>query len=248
MSARLAVQNRRHTPRMSVCLNRQQARARTLATIGNITSYPWRHVTRRQLGGLLVAVSTMGAVGMPRLVQAQSPVSLAEAQTFVLDAGQKLMAVLNGPYGGREKRQLLRRLINANVDTYGIARFAMGQYWRIASETQRAEFVQMFPALLSGVLRQALGGYPGVQFTVDRSIQLDDAIEVWTSIIIPESAPRGVGWVVGSTAEGLRIIDVVAEGASLRINQRDNVATLVAQHQNSIDAMIAAMEHDMATD
>jgi len=205
-------------------------------------------ITRRHVVAALGGVTAIALAWAMRLGQAQRSVSIDEAKAFIKQAGDKLVAVLSGPYGEQEKRRQLRLLISTNVDIHGIARFAMGSSWRSATASQREDFVRLFPTVLIECLTEAIGTYPGVSFTVGRAVENEDCIEVWTGIFIPDAAPRSVGWVVCTTADGPRIVDVVALGMSLRITQRDYIATLVAQHGSSIEAMISALRHDIGED
>jgi phospholipid transport system substrate-binding protein len=58
----------------------------------------------------------------------------------------------------------------------------------------------------------------------------------------PNSAPATVEWVVTQPAATPRIVDVIAEGTSLRITQRSDYAAYLQRNGNNIDALLAAMK------
>jgi phospholipid transport system substrate-binding protein len=43
-----------------------------------------------------------------------------------------------------------------------------------------------------------------------------------------------------------KIVDVVAEGTSLRLTQRSDYASYLSQHGNNVDALIAAMKAQLS--
>lgn len=194
--------------------------------------------------GLLVAAGAiLAATGTGDLMTGQPPISPSQAMRFVHDAGDDLFAVLSGFDYGAAKRGKLRALICARMDVRGIAQFSLGHFWRLASEAQRAEYIRRFPDVLAGDIEWMLGTYPGASFSVDRSVQRDAETEVWTTIFIPGTAPRGVAWLVAMIDGGMRIIDVIGDGESLRISQRDGVASFLAAHDHDIDALLETMRH-----
>jgi phospholipid transport system substrate-binding protein len=57
----------------------------------------------------------------------------------------------------------------------------------------------------------------------------------------PNNAPATVDWVVGQAASAPKIVDLVAEGTSLRVTQRQDYASYLSQNANNIDALIQAI-------
>ncbi len=108
------------------------------------------------------------------------------------------------------------------MDISGIARFALGRFWNAASDKQRDEYVRLLPAILLNAIGENLGEYRNMTFTIDRSTQLDVWFQVWTTVLLAGVPPRHVGWTVGAIGNTVKIVDIVAEGISLRIAQRDD--------------------------
>jgi phospholipid transport system substrate-binding protein len=55
-----------------------------------------------------------------------------------------------------------------------------------------------------------------------------------------------VQWVVNQVGGRPRVIDVVAEGTSLRLTQRSDYAAYLSRNNNSVDALISAMKQQLA--
>lgn len=128
----------------------------------------------------------------------------------------------------RRKRQASRcngcQDCHADGETAPIARFAPGRFWRTAGQVRRCTYFQLFRDVRFDDLEAALGGYPGVTFTMDRGITRGNEVEVWTTIFIPGTLLHGLGRVVGVVNGRTMMIDRIGEGTSLRVSQCDQAA------------------------
>ena len=61
----------------------------------------------------------------------------------------------------------------------------------------------------------------------------------------PNSPPTNVQWIIGNPAGDPKIVDVVAEGTSLRLTQRSDYASYLSHNNNNIDALISAMQQQV---
>ena len=53
-------------------------------------------------------------------------------------------------------------------------------------------------------------------------------------------------WVIGNPSGNPKIVDVIAEGTSLRLTQRSDYASYLTHNNDNIDALISAMQHQVA--
>jgi phospholipid transport system substrate-binding protein len=65
---------------------------------------------------------------------------------------------------------------------------------------------------------------------------------VTTVVIRPNNPPTTVDWVIVNPASAPKIIDVLAEGTSLRLTQRQDYAAYLTRNNNDVDALISAMK------
>jgi phospholipid transport system substrate-binding protein len=91
-----------------------------------------------------------------------------------------------------------------------------------------------------------LGDYQGVGFTVDKSAARDGGTIVSTTVTRPNNAPAKVDWVIADVNGQPKIEDVIAEGTSMRLTQQSDYAGFIAQNNNDIGALIAAMQKQAA--
>jgi phospholipid transport system substrate-binding protein len=167
------------------------------------------------------------------------------ASAFVKATGDKLVAVVNGPGSSQQKRQTLTQVIDGTVDVDGVAKFCLGRFWKQASPDQQKRYMTVFHQVLVTNITSKLGEYQGVKLTVGRSEPDGDNTKVDTVVDRPNSPPTNVQWVIGNPSSDPKIVDVVAEGTSLRLTQRSDYASYLSHNNNNIDALIGAMQQQV---
>jgi phospholipid transport system substrate-binding protein len=172
--------------------------------------------------------------------------STDKAAAFVKSTGDRLVAVVNGPGSTESKRAAMTQIINSDVDVDLIGRFCLGRFWRQASPEQQKQYLALFHSVLVTNITSKLGEYKGVTFTMGRSKPQDEEAVVSTTVVRPNNPPTAVDWVIESPETKPRIIDVVAEGTSLRLTQRQDYASYLTHNNNNIDALIAAMKSQVS--
>jgi phospholipid transport system substrate-binding protein len=171
----------------------------------------------------------------------------ARASGFVKNVGDQLVAVVNGPGGERDKRQQMTRIIESAVDVDGVARFCLGRFWRTASPEQQKRYTELFHQVLVTNITSKLGEYRGVRFTMGREQPRDDSAVVSTVVERPNNPPTNVDWIISNPASDPKIIDVVAEGTSLRLTQRSDYSSYLSHNNNNLDALINAMRQQVGS-
>jgi phospholipid transport system substrate-binding protein len=165
-----------------------------------------------------------------------------KAAAFVKSTGDRLVAVVNGSGSTSAKRTQMTQIINADVDVDGIGRFCLGRFWKQATAEQQKQYLALFHEFLVTNITAKLGEYQGVTFTMGRSRPQDEDAVVSTTVIRPNNGPTAVDWIISDPAGSPKIIDVVAEGTSLRLTQRQDYASYLSHNNGSVDALIAAMK------
>jgi phospholipid transport system substrate-binding protein len=195
--------------------------------------------------GLVLATSWASCGLLLRRAQAQAQ-SVAKADAFVQQTGDRLVAIVNGTMDAAGKRRGLAEILETAVDVDGIARFCLGRFWRTASPDQQKRFVAAFHEVLVTNISSKLGEYKGVKLTVQHGREQDDEAVVTTIVERPNNPPTNVDWIIEQPTTAPRIIDMVAEGTSLRLTQRQDYASYLSRNNNDIDALINAMKQQTA--
>jgi len=168
------------------------------------------------------------------------------ASAFVTTAGAKFVAAINGTGPLAQRRQMLAGIVDAAVDVDGVARFCLGRFWRTAMPAQQQQYLKSFRDMLVVNISAKLGEYRGVTFTVGAAQDRDTGVIVSTVVARPNNPPTNIQWAVANAATNPKIIDVIAEGTSLRITQRDDYTAFLNQHGEKIDALLDEMHHQLS--
>ncbi len=164
-----------------------------------------------------------------------------DATGFVINLGNQLATVVNGSGAYDDKKRRLAPLIEQAVDVDGIAQFCLGIYWRRATPQQQAEFNRLFHAVLLNNIGGKIGQFQGVTFRPTTTSQREGDSVVGTVIQRPNQQPNNVQWIVSTASGRPKIVDVQAEGVSLRLTQRNDYSAFLSRNGGNVDALLAAM-------
>lgn len=191
------------------------------------------------------AATLLSATGWPaRLAHAQS--AAQHATGFIKGVGDQLVAVVNSSQPDAQKRTQLTQIIDGAVDVDAVARFCLGRFWRSASSQQQQNYTALFHQVLVNNITSKLGEYRGVSFIMGKAQMRDADAVVSTVVNRPNNPPTNVDWIVTNPVSTPKIIDVVAEGTSLRLTQRQDYASYLSHNNDNIDALINAMRQQVA--
>jgi len=201
-------------------------------------------MTSRRAALTFLAAAPLLAAGWPLSARAQGE---AQAAAFIRTTGAALVAVIDGPGAAEQKQQAIARIVDSNVDVDGIARFCLGRFWRVATPAERTQYQQLFRQALVLNISSKVGEYKGVTFVVGRSTPHEDGVAIATVITRPGNAPADVDWLVRQVGGSPKIVDMVAEGTSLRITQRSDYASFLSRHDDSVAALLTALRQQVST-
>lgn len=199
------------------------------------------HLTRRSLLAFSAATLLLAATGLrPALAQGEG------AQAFIKSFADELVGIVNGPGSSAQKQAALGPVIDRNVDVAAIARFCLGRFWGQATPTQQQQYVSLFHQVLLNNISGHLGEYQGVTYRLTDVRPQGAETLVGTVINRPQQASIDVHWVVSEATGSPKVVDVIAEGSSMRLTQRSDYASYLSRHGFSIDALIAALRRQLA--
>ena len=185
----------------------------------------------------LATVTLLASFGMP-VAHAQGA---SGAEALVKSFADQLVAVVNGPKDSAAQQAALGPIIDQNVDVDEVARFCLGRFWASATPAQRSQYVTLFHRVLLNNISGHLGEYRGVSIQLTGTHEQPDGTLVGSIINRPNDPPANVQWVVTNASGAPKVVDVVAEGTSLRLTQRQDYASYLVHHGNDIDKLIAAL-------
>jgi len=153
------------------------------------------------------------------------------------DAGDKRLAA--------RQREQVSALVARRVETRAISGFVLGPYLRHASEDDRKRFEKALNDYLSRQMAGALDVF------VDRTLSVTEVVPtgrpegdvlVLTRIAGKTGRPLRVDWRVRPTDAGPKLVDVIVEGTSLAVVQREAFIGELRRNGGKLDKLIARIE------
>ncbi len=178
--------------------------------------------------------------------QAQT-VDSSRAATFIQSTGQELVAAINGRGSVAQRREQVAAILRRAVDVDGVGRFILGRWWRQATPQEQADYMRLFEETLIHNLAARFGEYQGVRFSLGRSQQrTEDDTLVNTIIERPNQPAFSLDWRVGEVNGQPRVVDVIAEGTSLRLTTRSEYSAVISRNGGRVSALLDAMRNQVA--
>ena len=173
--------------------------------------------------------------------QAQDP-----AVRFIRDSAGALVAIANGAGSSQEKHRQIAEVLDRSVDLEGIARSCLGRFWRTATQEQQLQYATLSRDLLVTKIADHIGEYHGVRLTMGAVRAGADGEIVATTVERPGAPADEVDWVVSNATSSPRIVDLLAEGTSMRQTQSSDFIAYLASHQYDINNLIQGLRQKIA--
>jgi phospholipid transport system substrate-binding protein len=199
--------------------------------------------TRRRLLG--AAALTGGLLAMRRGHAQQ--IDLARATSFIQATGEELVAAINAAGASvAQRRERVAQILRRAVDVDGVGRFILGRWWRTATAEQQQEYLQLFEQVLIHNLSARFGEYQGVRFALGRTqARTEEDALVSTIVERPGNPAFGLDWRVAEVGGQPKVVDVIAEGTSLRLTTRSEYSSVVTRNGGSVAALLTAMRQQI---
>jgi phospholipid transport system substrate-binding protein len=180
-------------------------------------------------------------LGLPAL-PAAAAIDAVKASSFIQATGSELVAAINSGAAVARRREQVAAVLRRAVDIEGAGRFILGRFWRQATPAEQAEYAKLFEETIILNLAARFGEYQGVKFTLGRAQpNADQDVMVSTTIERPNSPAFVLDWRVAEIGGQPRIVDMIAEGTSLRLTQRSEYASVIQRNNGQVSALLAAM-------
>ena len=169
-----------------------------------------------------------------------------DASDFIRMVGQNAISSLSNKEITQAKREVLfRKILHQAFDLRLIARFALGRFWRRANQAQQKEYITLFEDFIVKAYAARFADYKGENFIVGKVRNINDRDDLVQSEVVLENGQKIlVHWRVRN-GKSLKIIDVLVEGVSMGITQRDQFAAIINQNGGKIDGLLSALHKKM---
>lgn len=204
-----------------------------------ITS-PSRLLTRGLAAVLAATTLVLPLFATSVLGQADVGPATASPAVTLKRLSDAALVVLSEPDLGDERRRVeFRRLITTGFDLDRISRFVLGRFWRLASADQRREYRQLFEDFIVATYARRLDGYSGETLQIGRVRSLDGMdVVVSSQVIRSREEPLKIDWRMVQSLENWRVVDVMVEGISMAVTQRQEFASVIRNNGGKVESLL----------
>lgn len=186
------------------------------------------------------------AIGLAVIASSVMRPSAAQAETaseFIANLGENAIEVLADQGISNDTRvERFYSLLEEGFDFPLIGRFVLGIHWRRATNQQRAEYAVLFEQYLVNTYASRLGSYGGETLRVKGERSDADRDTIVSSEIIQKRGPRvKVDWRVRGSSGAYKVVDVIVQGISLVITQRDEFSSVIRREGSGVEGLLAQL-------
>jgi phospholipid transport system substrate-binding protein len=190
------------------------------------------------------AADTDGA----NLPQTQEQALQSPAGKFVQALGDRVIKIIADKQMTTEQHNAqFSEILSDSFDLNIIGHFVCGQSWNTATPAQQVEYMNLFKALIIKTYgaRIALATGQGFQVVGIRTEPDMDTIVLSQFTHLDGSQPTSINWRVRERDGKMGVVDVVFEGVSLSVTQRDDYAAVVQNSGGQIGGLLVAMSNQL---
>ncbi len=165
---------------------------------------------------------------LPGAQQASATTKAGAIQHIQLLGEQAFGTVQRSDMSLEKREAILADILSRGFALPLIARFVLGRYWRPATPEQRDSYVDLFGKFVIKSYSRHLGGFTGSSFDIVGADPIGKSDFLVTTILHRKSGPSfKAGWRVRLIDDKHKIIDVMVEGISMVVTQRQEFASVL---------------------
>lgn len=168
-----------------------------------------------------------------------------EARQFVGNAFKAASGLTKGTAKSRAKSSVrFTNFIERRIASKALARFVLGPYWRRASEAERAEFHSLFRIYMARSFGRQAARLASQPVEIDKVVRAAGGNDVLVFSRMGRRGPAAlhIDWRIRRTEDGPMLIDVIVQGTSLAVAQRQQFLSMMGRNGGSIAALNAEMK------
>lgn len=166
-----------------------------------------------------------------------------EAYNFISITGDKALTVFTIE-DKAERYEEIEKLFEDSFDVNHIARFSIGRFWRKMSKYEQQQFMEDFKPYILATYTVQQWKTEGLDFTVLGSVPVNGkTVKIETRVQgVEEDISVSIIFHVKKTKDSLKIIDVLIEGVSIGITQRNSFERILSRSDEDFEAFLTILE------
>jgi phospholipid transport system substrate-binding protein len=173
---------------------------------------------------------------------------LPPAAPFIQSLGDDAISIIaDKSLSDNARNNKFRNMLRNSFDLQTIGRFVIGRNWNNATPAQQSEYTKLFEDLVIQTYSSRFALYTGERFLVkDARPEGEKDYIVNADILRKDGSPAAsVDWRVRNKGGKLGIIDVVVEGVSMSVTQRQEYSAVLQRNGGDIDALLKVMREKL---
>lgn len=162
-----------------------------------------------------------------------------------------LQLIVDNPDPSEAATRLLQ-IVERRASVRQVARFAAGRHWPSMSEAERAAFTETFSRYLAATYAGHFGRFEGTADELRQQVHVrgaEDAgtkgVIVRTEIAPPGAAPIAVDWLVSDRTGRVEVADLIVEGISMAITQREVVGAMLEARGGNVALFVRDLQRKL---
>jgi phospholipid transport system substrate-binding protein len=175
--------------------------------------------------------------------RASTSVAATEGGQFVNDLASRAVSELTtGDLPMPERVTRFRGMLTEAFDVPAIGRFVLGRYWRVATDGEKAEYLKLFEDFIVQTYVNRFNDFAGAQLRVLQTRGAQDGEVIATlDAALPGKPPARFDVRMRREANAFKIFDVVVEGISMSVTQRDDFAAVIQRNGGKVEGLLASL-------
>ncbi len=167
----------------------------------------------------------------------------ADAQNFIHAMADKALVLVNDKsISDKERADRFRSLFVVTFDIPEVGRFVLGRRWKTATPEQQQDFLKSFEEFTVLTWATRFKDYSGVSFEMQGASPADDGyVIVDLQIKRKQGDPIPLGWRVHKVDGAWKVTDILVEGVSMALTQRQDFASVLQSNGGKVDDLLATM-------
>jgi phospholipid transport system substrate-binding protein len=177
---------------------------------------------------------------------------LMPVRAFALTTGQarslvdRIVGDINSVIGsGASETAMIRQfeqIFADYADVPIIARSALGNPWRSASDAQRRAYVGAFQSYMAKKYGRRFREFIGGRIEITDAKTVPNGIEVHANALLQGQAPYNVSFVISDGSGAPKFINMFIEGISMILSERTEIGAMLDRRRGDINGLIADLE------
>jgi phospholipid transport system substrate-binding protein len=165
-----------------------------------------------------------------------------DPRAFMTDMGNHVLKIINDKQTPEaQRKQEFQQTVEKAFDISKIAQFALGRYWKTASDEEKQQFAKAFETYMIQVYWSRFSSYNGESFKVTGSQDEGNGTSVVTTDVLRPGTgqpPVKVSWSLTKSGDTYKIRDASLEGVSQALTYRDEFASIIERGGGKVSALI----------